>query len=102
MPHVLAVNAYATNLHSIGGLVPLLGYLKNSHSNIRAKAAEVVTIIVQNNPYSQQLVMGANGLEPLLSNFTLDPDVTVRTKALWAISCVYNKDGELWLKKLLI
>ena len=46
--------------------------------------------------------MGANGLEPLLSNFTLDPDVTVRTKALWAISCVYNKDGELWLKKLLI
>ena len=102
MPHVLAVNAYATDLHSIGGLVPLLGYLKNSHSNIRAKAAEVVTIIVQNNPYSQQLVMGANGLEPLLSNFTLDPDVTVRTKALWAISCVYNKDGELWLKKLLI
>lgn len=78
------------DLHSIGGLVPLLGYLKNSHANIRAKAAEVVSTIVQNNPRSQQLVMEANGLEPLLSNFTCDPDVTVRTKALGAISCEYN------------
>lgn len=75
------------DLHSIGGLVPLLGYLKNSHPNIRAKAAEVVSTIVQNNPKSQQLVMEANGLEPLFNNFTSDPDVTVRTKALGAISC---------------
>lgn len=75
------------DLHSIGGLVPLLGYLKNSHAIIRAKAAEVVSTIVQNNPKSQQMVMEANGLEPLLSNFTSDPDVTVRTKALGAISC---------------
>ena len=71
----MAVNAYATDLNSIGGLVPLLGYLKNSHANIRAKAAEVVTNIVQNNPRSQQVVMEANGLEPLLSNFASDPDV---------------------------
>lgn len=77
------------DLHSIGGLVPLLGYLKNSHANIRAKAAEVVSTIVQNNPRSQQLVMEATGFEPLLYNFTSDPDVTVRTKALGAISCEY-------------
>lgn len=76
------------DLHAIGGLVPLLGYLKNPHPNIRAKAAEVVNTIVQNNPKSQQLVMEANGMEPLLYNFTSDPDVTVRTKALGAISCV--------------
>lgn len=75
------------DLHSIGGLVPLLGYLKNSHAGIRAKAAEVITTIVQNNPKSQQLVMEANGFESLLSNFTSDPDITVRTKALGAISC---------------
>ncbi|XP_016468693.2 uncharacterized protein LOC107791192 isoform X1 [Nicotiana tabacum] len=82
-------------LHSIGGLVPLLGYLKNSHANIRAKAAEVVSTIVQNNPKSQQLVMEANGLESLLSNFTSDPDVTARTKALGAISSLirHNKLG---------
>ena len=35
------------------------------------------------------MVMEANGFEPLLSNFTSDPDVTVRTKALGAISCKY-------------
>jgi len=77
-----------SDLHSIGGLVPLLGYLKNSHANIRAKAADVVTTIVQNNPRSQQLVMEANGFEPLIYNFSSDPDVTVRTKALGAISCM--------------
>lgn len=77
----------SADLHSIGGLDPLLNYLRNPHANIRAKAAEVVSTIVQNNPRSQQLVMEANGLEPLLHNFTSDPDVAVRTKALGAISC---------------
>ncbi|XVE76393.1 hypothetical protein DITRI_Ditri12bG0169000 [Diplodiscus trichospermus] len=92
--HVESIDM-ANDLYSIGGLVPLLGYLKNSHANIRAKAAEVVSTIVQNNPRSQQLVMEANGLEPLLSNFTSDPDVTVRTKALGAISSLirHNKPG---------
>ena len=42
------------DLHSIVGLDPLLGCLKNSHAGIRAKAAEVVSTIVQNNPKSQQ------------------------------------------------
>ncbi|EEF30822.1 Hsp70-binding protein, putative [Ricinus communis] len=92
--HVESIDM-ANDLHSIGGLVPLLGYLKNSHANIRAKAAEVVTTIVQNNPRSQQLVMEANGLEPLLSNFSSDPDMNVRTKALGAISSLirHNKPG---------
>jgi len=79
-----------TDLHSIGGLDPLLGYLKNSHAGIRAKAAEVVSTIVQNNPKSQQLVMESNGLEPLLTNFKSDPSTNARTKALGAISCKYN------------
>ncbi|KAL2320076.1 hypothetical protein Fmac_029045 [Flemingia macrophylla] len=92
--HVESIDM-ANDLHSIGGLVPLLGYLKNSHANIRAKAADVVTTIVQNNPRSQQLVMEANGFEPLISNFSSDPDVTARTKALGAISSLirHNKPG---------
>uniref|UniRef100_A0A2P2JFZ3 TOG domain-containing protein n=1 Tax=Rhizophora mucronata TaxID=61149 RepID=A0A2P2JFZ3_RHIMU len=92
--HVESIDM-ANDLHSIGGLAPLIGYLKNSHANIRAKAADVVTTIVQNNPKSQQLVMEANGLEPLLLNFTSDPDVTVRTKALGAISSLirHNQPG---------
>ncbi|XP_004302552.1 PREDICTED: uncharacterized protein LOC101309648 [Fragaria vesca subsp. vesca] len=92
--HVESIDM-ANDLHSIGGFPPLLNYLKNSHANVRAKAAEVVTTIVQNNPKSQQLVMEANGLEYLYSLFTSDPDVNVRTKALGAISSLIrdNKPG---------
>lgn len=90
--HVESIDM-ANDLHTIGGLVPLLGYLKNPHASLRARAAEVVSTIVQNNPKSQQLVMEANGLELLLSNFISDSDITVRTKALGAISSLirHNK-----------
>ncbi|KAL6175540.1 hypothetical protein ACLB2K_052179 [Fragaria x ananassa] len=83
------------DLHSIGGLVTLLDYLKNSNANIRAKAAEVVTTIVQNNPKSQKLVMEANGFTCLFSLLKSDPVVNVRTKALGAISSLirHNKPG---------
>ncbi|KNA06897.1 hypothetical protein SOVF_176840 isoform A [Spinacia oleracea] len=92
--HVESIDM-ANDLHSIGGLSPLLGYLKNRHANIRAKAADVVTTIVQNNPKSQQLVMEANGFEPLLTNFASDPDMKVRTQALSALASLirYNKPG---------
>ncbi|KAK1427085.1 hypothetical protein QVD17_15768 [Tagetes erecta] len=92
--HVESIDM-ANDLNSIGGLSPLLKYLRNSHANIRAKAAEVVSTIVQNNPTSQQLVMDANGMEPLLSNLTSDDDVNVRIKSLGAISSLimHNKPG---------
>ncbi|KAI9116060.1 hypothetical protein K1719_012990 [Acacia pycnantha] len=92
--HVESIDM-ANDLDSIGGLVPLLGYLKNPHANIRAKAADVVTTIVQNNPQSQERVMNANGFEPLISNLSSDPDVKVRTKALGALSSLihHNKKG---------
>jgi len=67
--------------------VPLLNYLKNPNAGIRARAAEVVSTIVQNNPKSQQQVMDCNGLDRLLVNFNSDDDIKVRTKALGAISC---------------
>ncbi|CAN8254619.1 unnamed protein product [Cochlearia groenlandica] len=82
----------ANDLHSIGGLVPLLSYLKNSNAKIRAKSADVLTTVVQNNPRSQQLVMESNGLEPLLTNFISDPDTRVRTKALGAISSLIRNN----------
>lgn len=77
------------DLHSVGGLVPVIKFLRNSNARIRAKAADVVTTVVQNNPTSQQLVMEASGFEPLLSNFRSDPDLTARIKALGALSCKY-------------
>lgn len=89
--HVESIDM-ANDLHSIGGLDPLLGYLKNSNAGIRAKAAEVVSTVVQNNPKSQQLVMESNGLEPLLTNFRSDPSTTARTKALGAISSLIRNN----------
>lgn len=90
--HVESIDM-ANDLHAIGGLIPLLNYLKNPHPGIRSRAAEVVSTIVQNNPKSQQQVMDCKGLEALLTNFTLDEDITVRTKALGAISSLirHNK-----------
>ncbi|KAF7825645.1 hsp70 nucleotide exchange factor fes1-like [Senna tora] len=85
----------ANDLNTIGGLAPLIEYLKNPHANIRAKAADVLTTIVQNNPVSQKLVMEARGLEHLIANFTNDDDINVRIKALGAISSLirHNKLG---------
>ncbi|KAG7560760.1 Armadillo-type fold [Arabidopsis thaliana x Arabidopsis arenosa] len=89
--HVESIDL-ANDLHSIGGLVPLLSYLVNSNAKIRAKSADVLTTVVQNNPRSQQLVMEANGFEPLLTNFIADPDIRVRTKALGAISSLIRNN----------
>ncbi|KAJ7538512.1 hypothetical protein O6H91_11G051900 [Diphasiastrum complanatum] len=85
----------ANDLHTIGGLVPLLGFLKDPDAPVRARAAEVISTMVQNNPKSQQQVMDTRGLEYLLTNFTSDSDDTVRTKALGAISSLirHNKSG---------
>jgi len=69
--------------------VPLLNYLKSPHAGIRSRAAEVVSTVVQNNPKSQQQVLDNQGLEYLLFNFTKDKDITSRTKALGAISCMF-------------
>ncbi|XP_051182014.1 uncharacterized protein [Lolium perenne] len=92
--HVESIDI-ANDLHSVGGLVPVIRYLRNSNARIRAKAADVVTTVVQNNPTSQQLVMEASGFEPLVSNFTSDPDLTARIKALGALSSLIrnNKPG---------
>uniref|UniRef100_A0ACD5XEH0 Uncharacterized protein n=1 Tax=Avena sativa TaxID=4498 RepID=A0ACD5XEH0_AVESA len=92
--HVESIDI-ANDLHSVGGLVPVIRYLRNSNARIRAKAADVVTTVVQNNPTSQQRVMEASGFEPLVSNFTSDPDLTARIKALGALSSLIrnNKPG---------
>ncbi|MCO5564789.1 hypothetical protein L7F22_018457 [Adiantum nelumboides] len=92
--HVESIDM-ANDLHAIGGLLPLLTFLKNPNAGIRARASEVVSTMVQNNPKCQQLVMEEKALESLLSNFMSDPDVTVRTKSLGAISSLIrnNKPG---------
>ncbi|EOA21143.1 hypothetical protein CARUB_v10001487mg [Capsella rubella] len=89
--HVESIDL-ANDLHSIGGLVPLLDYLKNPNANIRAKSADVISTIVENNPRSQESVIKANGLESLLLNFTSDTDMHSRTQALGAISSLIRNN----------
>ncbi|KAJ3682711.1 hypothetical protein LUZ60_012938 [Juncus effusus] len=85
----------ANDLVSVGGLFPLLNYLKNRSPKIRAKSAQVITTLVQNNPTSQNYLMEASGFEPLFLNFMFDSDLTARIKALGAISSLIrnNKQG---------
>lgn len=52
---------------------------------MRAKAAEVVHTVVQNNPQSQQNVMDCKGMEALMHNAAHDEDSTSRAKALGAV-----------------
>ncbi|KAL3687516.1 hypothetical protein R1sor_013825 [Riccia sorocarpa] len=91
--HVESIDM-ANDLHAIGGLIPLLNYLKHSDASVRARAAEVVSTVVQNNAKSQKQVMEVKGLEILLESFTSDADMNVRAKALGALSSLISNNKE--------
>lgn len=76
-------------MKAIGGIGPLLGFLKSKHAILRARAAEVVMTMVQNNEKSQQNIMEAGGLLALCDVFMHDTDNTAKAKSLGAISCEY-------------
>ena len=71
----------------MGGLEPLLAFLKSPHPQLRSRAAEVVMTMVQNNEKSQRQVMAAGGHLTLFHMFLSDPDAVVRAKVTGAISC---------------
>ena len=54
---------HANDLDAVGGLAPVLEALRSPHEAICARAAEVVSIVVQNNPKAQAraLELGAMG-----------------------------------------
>ena len=80
----------------MGGLQPLLNFLKAPQAPLRARAAEVVSTVVQNNTRSQENVMAAGGLEMLMANLESDSDDVSQTKALGAISCEWGGSLEGW------
>ncbi|CAI5511251.1 unnamed protein product, partial [Closterium sp. Naga37s-1] len=83
--HVESIDM-ANDLKAIGGLEPLLRFLRSPHAILRARAAEVVTTMVQNNEKSQRSVIEAGGHLTLMDMILNDADVTARTKAVGAIS----------------
>ncbi|CAI5504121.1 unnamed protein product [Closterium sp. Naga37s-1] len=91
--HVESIDM-ANDLKAIGGLEPLLRFLKSPHAILRARAAEVVTTMVQNNEKSQRSVMEAGGHLTLMDMILNDADVTARTKAVGAISSLVRHNPE--------
>ena len=104
------------DLHTLGGLEPLVRYVASSpHARLRAAAAEVLGTTVQNHPKAQEAALGCDAMDPLLrmaagegddapptdaaqaeSTTTAQGDasegtkelVKARVKALFALSCL--------------
>jgi len=85
----------ATDFHKMGGfriLVPLLG---SGANEFRAQGAQLIGELAQNHSYCQKALYKANVLGILLQLVDLDSDQTVKTKALFAVSCLIRNDDEL-------
>lgn len=78
----------AMNFVKMQGLVVMIALMKeNDRASTRALAAEVSSVVVQNNPFSQNAAVEC-GLVEVLCALAVDPDVTCQVKALLAISCL--------------
>ena len=72
----------------MGGFELFPRYIHCTWSSVlRWRAAELIAIIVQNNPHCQKQALEANLLQQLLNVIDTDACATVRTKALYAVSC---------------
>lgn len=99
------------DLHTLGGVEPLVRYVASSpHARLRAAAAEVLGTTVQNHPNAQEAALGCDAMGPLLrmaagegtdapptdaAESSTDDDaskektlVKARVKALFALSCL--------------
>ena len=55
------------DLHTLGGVEPLVRYVASSpHARLRAAAAEVLGTTVQNHPNAQEAALGCDAMGPLL------------------------------------
>lgn len=78
---------YANDFEKLGGFHIFLPCLRSEHPTVRIKTCELITTLVQNNPYCQEKLMeNINYLRALISLVENDLDDEVRIKALTAIS----------------
>ncbi|ETI38050.1 hypothetical protein L917_15408 [Phytophthora nicotianae] len=79
----------AQNFVKMGGLRIMINVIKKyEQASSRALAAEVCSVVVQNNPYCQDAAVESGLLEVLCGLAREDKDVTCRVKALLGISCL--------------
>ncbi|CAH0488585.1 unnamed protein product [Peronospora farinosa] len=79
----------AQNFVKMGGLRVLINVIETyQQSTSRALAAEICSVVVQNNPFCQDAAVDSGLLEVLCTLARDDKDVTCRVKALLGISCL--------------
>lgn len=85
---------FAIDFHKIGGFVIFPLCLESEEPEIRWQCLELIAALVQNNPYCQAAIL-QNGLMPtILHMLDTDPDPMVKTKALYAVSCLTRECEE--------
>lgn len=87
-------NFYA-DFHKIGGFDLFPRLLSDEEAEIRWQTLELVACLVQNNPYCQNAVLQYKMLPVLLEILDKDDNSTVKTKALYAVSCRLTNINEL-------
>ncbi|XP_071104608.1 hsp70-binding protein 1-like isoform X1 [Haliotis cracherodii] len=85
---------FAIDFHKIGGFEILPVLLNSDVPELRWTCLDLIGTMTQNNPYCQAAVLEADLLPTLLQLLDSDLDPTVRTKALYAISCLSRENGE--------
>ncbi|KAJ7360060.1 Hsp70-binding protein 1 [Desmophyllum pertusum] len=78
----------ANDFHKIGGYHVMTKCLSSEHSSLRLRAADILAVCVQNNPYCQKAAMEMNILPTLSTLLETDQSEQVKIKALYAISCL--------------
>ncbi|KAE8906730.1 hypothetical protein PF005_g15766 [Phytophthora fragariae] len=79
----------AQNFVKMGGLRVMTNVIHTyEQPSTRALAAEVCSVVVQNNPFCQDAAVESGLLEVLCTQAREDKDVTCRVKALLGISCL--------------
>jgi hsp70-interacting protein len=85
----------ATDFHKLGGFRILVPLLASGAQEFRAQGGQLIGELAQNHPYCQKALHKANVLGVLLQLVDSDPDPTVKTKALFAVSCLIRNNEEL-------
>jgi len=76
-----------SDFEKLGGFHIFLPCIRSEHPTVRIKTCELITTLVQHNPYCQEKFMeNTNYLKALMSIVENDLNDEVRVKALSAIS----------------
>ncbi|KAK3102845.1 hypothetical protein FSP39_014379 [Pinctada imbricata] len=76
------------DFHKIRGFPVLLILFNSEDPEIRWRTLQLVATLVQNNTYCQTAALKDDLLSKMLTILDKDSDATVKTKALYAISCL--------------